>query len=60
MTEIDKLIAEAKADPALLAGARIGTSWYLVKIDALGRARITRDHDRISREDAIARIATFN
>lgn len=55
MNKIDSLIAEAKADPALLAGARIGTSYYQVKIDALGRVRITRDGDKISRAEAISR-----
>jgi hypothetical protein len=52
--EIDTLIEKAKADPALLAGAHIGISYYRVKIDSLGRARITRDSDKISREEAIA------
>jgi len=48
MTDIHALIEEARRDPSGIAQARIGTSTYRVKIDRLGRARITKDGERVS------------
>ena len=48
MSTIYTLIEEARRDPSGIAQARIGTSTYRVKIDGLGRARITKDGERIS------------
>lgn len=50
-TEVKNLIAEAKRDPSGIAHARINGSMYRVKLDELGRARITKDGDRISKRD---------
>lgn len=48
MSPIYALIEEARRDPSGIAQARIGTSIYRVKLDRLGRARITKDGERIS------------
>ena len=57
MTNIDNLIAEAKANPGRIAGALISGSFYRVWTDKQGKVRIARDKDRLSLKNALAAIS---